>query len=104
MTKQDQSKNKFKKATKGIRWMSWQQEAKKDAVKLRKVTGSCYTSFDPWVSEWGNLGARDRVNRKVSKVALQERTQGTETSKYLQEKKSKEILLVAASESRRAQT
>lgn len=33
-----------------------------------------------------------------------ERTKGTETSKYLQEEKSKEIALVAASESARGQT
>ena len=31
-------------------------------------------------------------------IGRTERTQGTETSKYLQEKKSKEIPLVAASE------
>ena len=38
------------------------------------------------------------------KLASVERTQGTETSKYLQEKKSNEILLVAASERRMGQT
>ncbi len=40
----------------------------------------------------------------VSKVAITERTKGTETSKYLQEKKSNEIPLVAASERGRGQT
>ena len=40
----------------------------------------------------------------MSKVVVEERTQGTETSKYLQEKKSKEIPIVAASELGRAQT
>ena len=40
----------------------------------------------------------------MSKVANEERTQGTETSKYLKEEKSIEILLVAASERRKAQT
>ena len=34
----------------------------------------------------------------MSKVASVERTEGTETSKYLEEEKSTEILLVAASE------
>ena len=34
----------------------------------------------------------------MSKVALLERTRGTETSKYPEEEKSNEILLVAASE------
>ena len=37
-------------------------------------------------------------------VPEREPTQGTETSKYLEEKKSKEIPLVAASERGRAQT
>jgi hypothetical protein len=40
----------------------------------------------------------------VSKVASVERTEGTETSKYLEEYKSTEILLVAASERRLDQT
>ena len=40
----------------------------------------------------------------MSKVAYVERTEGTETSKYLQEEKSTEILLVAASERKLAQT
>ena len=40
----------------------------------------------------------------MSKVASVERTRGTETSKYPQEYKSIEILLVAASERRLAQT
>ena len=40
----------------------------------------------------------------VSKVAMVERTEGTETSKYLQEEKSIEIVLVAASERTIAQT
>ena len=40
----------------------------------------------------------------MSKVAHEELTEGTETSKYLQEEKSIEILLVAASERRLVQT
>jgi hypothetical protein len=40
----------------------------------------------------------------VSKVASVELTEGTETSKYLEEYKSIEILLVAASERRPVQT
>ena len=40
----------------------------------------------------------------MSKVAYEELTGGTETSKYLQEEKSIEILLVAASERRLVQT
>ena len=40
----------------------------------------------------------------MSKVAYVERTEGTETSKYLEEEKSTEIPLVAASERGRGQT
>ena len=40
----------------------------------------------------------------VSKVAIVELTEGTETSKYLEEEKSTEIPLVAASERGIAQT
>ena len=40
----------------------------------------------------------------MSKVASAELTEGTETSKYLEEKKSIEIVLVAASERTLAQT
>ena len=40
----------------------------------------------------------------MSKVASVELTEGTETSKYLEEEKSIEILLVAASERRLVQT
>ena len=41
---------------------------------------------------------------RLKKLGLSELTEGTETSKYLEEEKSIEILLVAASERRIAQT
>jgi hypothetical protein len=47
-------------------------------------------------------GATRRVERPVT--SPEESTQGTETSKYLQEEKSNEIPQVAASERGRAQT
>ena len=47
-------------------------------------------------------GATRRVERPVT--SQEESTQGTETSKYLQEEKSNEIPQVAASERGRAQT
>lgn len=50
------------------------------------------------MSEWGNPATGDSSNSMVSKVAISERTGGTETSKYPEEEKSKEIPLVAASE------
>ena len=53
---------------------------------------------DPRISEWGNPSPRRGDTCK------QGRTQGTETSKYLQEEKTKVIPQVAASERGRAQT
>jgi hypothetical protein len=56
------------------------------------------------VSEWGNPTAGNSSDCMVSKVAVLERTEGTETSKYLEESKSTEIPLVAASERGSGQT
>jgi hypothetical protein len=56
------------------------------------------------VSEWGNLAFGNRCYSVLSKVGTCERTEGTETSKYLEENKSKEIALVAASERATGQT
>ena len=64
-------------ASKGVWGMSWHQKAK-GRGRLRKVRGSCQTSFDPGIPEL---------------------TQGTETSHYLEEEKETSIPSVAASES-----
>ena len=60
--------------------------------------GEPLTGFDPKISEWENPMAMSHEpgNRWP--------TQGTETSKYLQEKKETSIPLVAASEEGIAQT
>ncbi len=56
---------------------------------------------DPEVSEWGNPAAVEQ-SLHSEYIGMQSDTQGTEPSKYLQEKKSNEIPLVAASEEGRA--
>ena len=56
------------------------------------------------MSEWGNPATGDSSNSMASKVAMYVRTEGTETSKYLEESKSTEIPLVAASERGLGQT
>ena len=56
------------------------------------------------MSEWGNPAYRDICYSVLSKVGTVERTEGTETSKYLEEEKSTEIALVAASERAIGQT
>ena len=35
--------------------MPWDIEAMKDVVWLRKASGRRLTTFDPEISEWGNL-------------------------------------------------
>jgi hypothetical protein len=61
-------------------------------------------AIDAWMSEWGNP---PRINTWVlydEYIVIQGETRGTETSKYPQEKKTKVIPQVVASESGRAQT
>ena len=92
---------------------------------MRKASGSPQTGFDPEMSEWGNpplhrwLSLRQQQKRPCAKrvgglrvmcegvsrseyIGAWRRTEGTETSKYLEEKKSTEIPKVVASEMGRA--
>ena len=60
--------------------------------RLRKAPGSRQTGFDPEMSEWGNpssLGNQMAVPTDEFIVRM-EPTQGTETSQYLEERKSTE--------------
>ena len=54
----------------------------KTAISL----GERQARFDPGISEWGNPAIGNYSYSRLSKVGLVERTQGTETSKYLKEK------------------
>ena len=74
--------------------------------RLRYARGRCQTTVDPGVSEWGNpSGLGNQILSSMAEcIGHEKRTQGTETSKYLQEKKATAILLVAASERGTAQT
>ena len=62
--------------------------------------GEAQAAFDPRVSEWGNPAGR----RPATRTLVRGRTRGTETSKYPQEKRTKVIPRVAASERGLAQT
>ena len=66
-----------------------------------KSSGELATSIDPEVSEWGNPLGESLVSQ-TEYIGLEKQTQGTETSKYLEEKKSTEISQVVASERERA--
>ena len=52
----------------------------------------------------GQPGALNRASSRAESIGARKRTQGSETSQYLQEKKSIEIPPVAASEKGTAQT
>jgi hypothetical protein len=66
-----------------------------------KSPGELATSIDPRISEWGNP-VRVILLSCTEYIGAEKQTQGTETSKYLEEKKSTEISLVVASERERA--
>src|SRR5690606_30129642 len=85
------------------RWMPWHQEAMKDAATCEKPrgTGSECRSVD---IRMGKPGRRHGLSSPAEYIGRWRRTEGTETSKYLQEKKSTETPLVVASECGLAQT
>jgi hypothetical protein len=58
---------------------------------LRYAPGSWQSSIDPEISECGNAAATTSQSPAVECIDGMERTQGTETSKYLEEKKEKSI-------------
>ena len=64
---------------KGVWWMPRFSKAMKDVEWLRKVSARCQPTFDPEISEWGN--PLDFVENRC----IPERTQGSETSQYLEE-------------------
>src|SRR6476469_3654758 len=73
---------------------AWAHGGDEGRGKLRKARGSGTHALIP---RWPN-GATRRVVRSVIWSQGQKRTQGTETSQYLEEEKSIEMPLVAASE------
>ena len=54
--------------------------------------------FDPEISEWGNPIWSYVQSLYTELIGIKSDTQGSETSQYLEEKKSTEIPSVAASE------
>jgi hypothetical protein len=103
----------------GVRWTNSGRELDaclRGTVKLQRAHGGCLgdqrrrrtwtaaissgeplTGFDPEISEWGNP-RRDYLPVNGEFIAVRQPSQGTETSKYLDESKSKETPLVVASE------
>ena len=55
---------------------------------LRKASGSCQPSVDPMMSEWENPARRIAVLLRAEFIGARERTRGSETSQYPEEKKT----------------
>ena len=85
------------KATKSIRWMPWHLEAMKDVGNCDKLRGAVTQAIIRRCPNGKTHPIEDRVPH-AEYIGMLERTQGTETSKYLEEKKTTVILQVAASE------
>ncbi len=78
-------------------WMPWRQEPTKDGVSTEMPRGvaSRHRSVDV---RMGKPTAFNRVVSLPEQNRVRKVSEGTETSKYLEEKKSTEIPSVAASE------
>ena len=66
--------------------------------RLRYAWVRSQISYDPGISEWGNPHEFIFMYPLAEYIGFRRRTEGSETSQYLQEKKSIEIPVVAASE------
>src|SRR5438094_8161521 len=90
-------------ATKGERWMPWRWEAMKGVASCDKPRGAAsrHRSGDARMGEpgWGNAHSSG-----PEYIGSGTRTEGTETSQYLEEEKENSIPQVAASERGTAQT
>ena len=85
------------KATKSIRWMPWHLEAMKDVGNCDKLRGAVTQAIIRRCPNGKTYPVEDGVPY-AEYIGIVEQTQGTETSKYLKEKKTTVILLVAARE------
>ena len=89
---------KYKKANKSEWWMPWLEEAMKDVISCEKSGVGANNLRSP------NIRMRQLSAVKLHYPITGRQTRGTETSKYPQEKKTKVIPLVVASERGTAQT
>ena len=83
--------------------MPWQQKLKKDVTNNEMPRGAVSTLRSGDLRMWEHMQSNDYISQNEH-IVLERATQGTETSKYLEEKKEKSITLVVASETVIAQT
>ena len=85
------------KATKSIRWMPWHLEAMKDVGNCDKLRGAVTQAIIRRCPN-GKTHLVEDEESCAEYIGVSKQTQGTETSKYLKEKKTTVIPQVAASE------
>ena len=83
--------------------MPWQQKLKKDVTNYEMSRGAVSTLRSGNIRMWEHRQSNVYLSQNEH-IVLARATQGTETSKYLEEKKEKSITLVVASETVEAQT
>ena len=83
--------------------MPWQQKLKKDVTNYEMPRGAVSKLQSGDIRMWEHRQSNIYLSQSEY-IALERATQGTETSKYLEEKKEKSITLVVASETVKAQT
>ena len=71
--------------------MPWHQEPKKDGISCEKLWGGANMHYIHRYPNEETLVRKKLTNPYMSKVVYRRGTQGTETSKYLQEKKENSI-------------
>ena len=89
----------IKEVNKGVWGMPRLSEAKKDVISCDKLRGSANRNY---IRRFPN--GVTQCTEGALPVVRREQTQGTETSKYLEEEKTTVIAQVVASERARAQT
>jgi hypothetical protein len=83
--------------------MPWQKQAKKDVASCDKLRGAAHRRYIRRFPNGETLGGKT-AERPAEYIGGYERTQGSEPSQYLKEKKETSIPIVVASELGIAQT
>jgi len=93
----------YGQATKGAWWMPWQNQAMKDVASCEKPRGAAHRRYIRGCPNGETHLSKTQVH-PAEYIGGSERTEGSEPSQYLQEKKETSIPKVVASEIGTAQT
>ena len=67
--------------------MPWRQEPMKDVAGDEMLRGAASKRYHPEISEWGNPPRVMPGYGRLNQIGRIEETEGTETSKYLEEQR-----------------